>query len=132
MNDRSFIALAAALILGASSLGASDTAMGAGDSYANVDRRAWVGRIQDAQERVHTAQDLYVTTMLSYRQMRHHRRVRGEEKLYILTLRKAAQNKLTAAEDNLSQILEEARRAGVPPGWVRDAMAEQNPAAPAD
>ena len=131
-NARRWAAMATALLLSASMFGLPETAHGAGDPHASLDRSDWVGRIQNAREQVHSAQNLYVTAMLSYRQMRHRRRIRGDEKLVILTLQKAAQNKLAAAEDHLAQVLEQARRAGVPPGWVRNAMDEQNPAAPAN
>jgi len=132
MKARIAAALTVSIAFGLSSFTASGLNTDAGTTPTNLDRSHWTDRIRDARERVHTAQNLYVTAMLSYRQMRHRRRARGEEKLYVLTLRKAAQSELSSAEHDLDRLLEEARRSGVPPGWLRDAMAENNPAAPAD
>ena len=132
MKARIAAALPVTMAFSLSGFAASGVNTDLGKSHAGPDRSEWIGRIRGARERVHSAQNLYVTTMLSYRQMKHRRRARGEEKLYILTLRKAAESELNAAEQDLDTLLEEARVAGVPPGWLRDAMAGPDPAAPAN
>ena len=132
MKARIVAALTITMAFSLSGFAASGVNTDRGQSQAGPDRIEWTERIREARERVQAAQNLYVTTMLSYRKMKHRRRARGEEKLYILTLRKAAESELDAAERNLDTLLEEARVAGVPPGWLRDAMAGPDPAAPAN
>ena len=64
----------------------------------------------------------------AYKSMRHRRRERGEAKAAILQEQEAAEEALTRANRTLEVTLEEARRSGVPPGWIREAM-EDPPAA---
>jgi hypothetical protein len=59
--------------------------------------------------------------------MRHRRRERGEAKAEIIEEQEAAREAVTQAARGLDALLEEARRAGVPPGWIREAM-EDTPA----
>jgi len=90
------------------------------------DKQVWVGRVRDAYRAVAEARSRHLAAEQAYTSMRHRPSQRGEEKAAILAERTAAEAALADAEAQLAQVLEEARRAGVPPGWIREAT----PAAP--
>ena len=58
-----------------------------------------------------------------YRRARHRRKIRGEAKAELVEERSSACEKIGADEKQLEATLEAARRAGVPPGWVREGLA---------
>ena len=84
-----------------------------------AERRADVERARERREAAETAVD----------RMRHRRRPRGDAREALFAEREAARAGVAEAELALEELLEEARRAGVPPGWLR-APAAQAPAAP--
>ncbi len=132
MRARIAATLVRTVAFGLASFAASGVDLGTGAAPGGPDQSAWMNRIQQARARLSTAQDRYASAMVSYRQMKHRRRARGEQKLSILTQRKAARSELTAAQRELDALLEQARREGVPPGWLREAMATEIPAAQPD
>jgi hypothetical protein len=61
--------------------------------------------------------------------MKQHRKARGARKEELVEERDEAAAALAKAESDLEQLLLSARRAGVPPGWIRQAMEpESDPA----
>lgn len=132
MKNRIAAALLVSLAFGLPSFAAAGVTAGATQTQGNPDRDAWMSRISAARERVTVAQNNYTSALRRYGQMKRRDRARGEDKLDILAVRKAARAEVTEAEQDLDTLLEEARRAGVPPGWLRDAMAGTDPAAPAN
>jgi len=90
------------------------------------DKAVWVGRVRAAYGTVAEARSRNLRAQEAYTSMRHRPSQRGGEKAAILAERTAAEAALADAEAQLAQVLEEARRAGVPPGWIREAT----PAAP--
>ncbi len=101
---------------------------------ADVEKTQWVKRITDAQHALDAANERYREAIRSYGNLRHRRRKRGERKREILEEQEAAREEVQVATRALEETLEAARRAGVPPGWVREALGEVQrgpaPAAP--
>jgi len=87
-----------------------------------ADREAWVQSIRNAREDLASARARYEGARKAYSKMKHHRRARGDRKEALVQERDEAAEALAQAERRLEQLLESARRAGVPPGWVREAM----------
>jgi len=90
------------------------------------DKTTWVSRVREAYAAVAEARSRDLLAQEAYTRMRHRPSERGGEKAAILEELTAAKTHLDDAEARLEQVLEEARRAGVPPGWIREAT----PAAP--
>jgi len=98
-----------------------------------TDRETWVQAIRDAREDLATARSRYEEARESYGQMKHRRKARGARKQELVQERDEAAAALAETERDLEQLLLSARRAGVPPGWIRQAMEpESNPADQAD
>ena len=68
--------------------------------------------LDQAKQRLNEAQ-------LAYQNMRHRRRVRGDEKQQIIDELEAAEAALPRAQTAVDAATIAARRAGVPPGWIR-------------
>jgi hypothetical protein len=96
------------------------------------DRDSWVEKIRAARDELARARAHYESVLEAYRQMKHHRKLRGAKRKALVEERDAAHGALLEAERRLEEVLESARRAGVPPGWVRDAMEPKFDAKPAD
>ena len=98
-------------------------------SAPQVDRDFWQKQIEEAREELALARTRHEAALATYRTMRHRRRARGPRKRAALKQRSETEAVLAEAESRLEELLEQARRAGVPPGWIRDAL-QPNPAAP--
>ncbi len=98
-------------------------------SAPQLGREGWQKRIEEAREELVLARARHQAALATYRAMRHRRRARGARKQIALKQRDQAEVALAEAERRLEELLEQARRAGVPPGWIRDAL-QPNPAAP--
>jgi len=120
-------ALALALVAVASPAASPATS----DSREARQRADWQRREQAAIHRVESTRDRYRTAVLEYQKMRHRRRIRGARKAEVLAEREAARAALEEAERLLAEFDETARRAGVPPGWLRDAPQRPPAANPA-
>lgn len=118
-----------AFALAGPALGATPVQTAAEPSDSPAEREHWVERIRSAQTELGSARERHDRALAAYRQMRHRASVRGAEKAAVMQEREEAKAALSAAESNLEELLESARRAGVPPGWIRDAM-EPEPASP--
>jgi len=98
-----------------------------------ADRTTWVEAIRDAQEDLAAARGRYEEARKSYSKMKQRRNARGARKADLVQERDEAAAALSEAERSLEQLLLSARRAGVPPGWIREAMEpESGPADQAD
>ncbi len=91
-------------------------------------RVQWQSRQLEAILNVENARGRYRAASAEYQQMRHRRRMRGERKAQVIADHDAAREALEQAERVLAEFKEEARRAGVPPGWLRAAPIEPVPA----
>lgn len=92
------------------------------------ERQLWQDLMRDARDAVDAARARHEAAELAYKRMRHHDRGRGAKKAQILAEREAAQRELEEAERRLEELPHEARRAGVPPGWLR--LDDGDPAVP--
>jgi hypothetical protein len=92
-------------------------------------KEMWQARFRVARTAVATQRIRRQAAHDAYTQMRHRRRERGDEKQKILQELTASEMALEASENALEELFEEARRAGVPPGWIRTARGD-SPAAP--
>jgi hypothetical protein len=107
-------------------------ALRAADPPADPDAEEWEGWQQElraAQQTLAEARERHEAAELAYKRMRHRNRERGAAKAAILVEREEAALALVVAEQDLETLREEARRAGVPPGWLELDEAEE-PAAP--
>lgn len=120
------------LLLAAPAQAASGVASTEPTAESPTDRESWLRRIRDARDQLGAARERYDQAVQAYGKMRHRRKARGAEKSAILDERAASSAALDAAEEDLHALLEEARRAGVPPGWIRDALEGEEGAGPAD
>lgn len=107
--------------------------MQAGESSEPTDlspKQMWQQRLREARQAVAEARARYETASRDYKRMRHGHRGRGEPRAEARAEIEAARKELEAAEQRLEALPEEARRAGVPPGWLREVEDEDEPAAP--
>ena len=88
------------------------------------DKEAWVTRLREANQGVANARRRSETADRTYSEMRHRNRARGEAKEQIMAEREQAAAALEAAEHQMDALVEDARRSGVPPGWIREALEE--------
>ena len=91
-------------------------------------RVQWQNRQLEAIHNVENARGRYRAASVEYQQMRHRRRMRGERKAQVIAEHDAAREALEEAKRALADFNEKARRAGVPPGWLRAASIERVPA----
>jgi len=123
---RSFAAaVGAALVLPTFAWAAADSAADA----IEVQKAQWSSRFREAREAVVEARRRHAEALDAYKQARHHRRERGVEKAKVLEELAASAVALEEAEIALEELFEPARRAGVPPGWIRMER-DKIPAAP--
>lgn len=93
------------------------------DPMSPTDKQTWVTKISEAQSTLTGARLRYDTSVRDYARGRRANRARGDARAEVLVERNQASEALAQAEKQLEELLESARRAGVPPGWVREAMA---------
>jgi DNA repair exonuclease SbcCD ATPase subunit len=79
----------------------------------------WREALTEARERVEAAQEKLVASQQAYRDARKRKR-RGEERAELLAAREAAEHELAEAESALPELMDQARRAGVPPGVLQE------------
>jgi hypothetical protein len=84
---------------------------------AEIDQ--WRDTLGEASARVDAAREQVATAESAYRDARKRRR-RGAQRADLLAALEAAQTELAEAEAALPALLEEARRAGVPAGVLRE------------
>ena len=91
------------------------------DEREQIEQRNWQSRHLAVVQDVENARHRYRAASAEYQQMRHRRRMRGERKAKVLAELDAAREALEDAEQRLVEFNAEARRMGVPPGWLRAA-----------
>ena len=79
----------------------------------------WRQTLLEARERVDGAREEVAAAQQAYRDARKRNR-RGAERADLLAAQSAAEQELAKAEAELPALLEDARRAGVPPGVLRE------------
>jgi hypothetical protein len=79
----------------------------------------WRQTLFEARERVDKAQEDVAVTQQAFRKARQRNR-RGDERGELLATLQAAEQDLEEAEAALPLLLDQARRAGVPPGILRE------------
>jgi hypothetical protein len=94
--------------------------LGAPEKVVAAQRDRWEARIAEARAAAVDAHLRHIDAMDAYRFMRHRDRDRGDEKVAILNELRDAETGLREAVAALEALLESARRAGVPPGWMPD------------
>jgi hypothetical protein len=97
---------------------------------APTERATWVEAIRDAREDLAAGRARYEEARKAYTKMKQRRKARGARREALVKERDAAAEALAEAERSLEQLLRSARRAGVPPGWIREAMEPES--SPAD
>jgi hypothetical protein len=94
--------------------------LSAPEAVVAAQRERWQARIAAARTAAIDAHVRHIEAMDAYRFMRHRDRDRGEEKVAIMKELHDAEAALSEAVAALEAVLESARRAGVPPGWMPD------------
>ena len=87
-------------------------------------RVQWRARLLVANQEVASAQKRNTAALRTYEIMRHRRRPRGEGKQEIMDALELSREELATAQQKLEKIEKAARRAGVPPSWLRFDPAE--------
>jgi hypothetical protein len=90
----------------------------------------WIERLSEQQSEVANAKARHARALAGYQRMRTRNSSRGQKRILAVEEMKAAEAALADAEAEFEATLAEARREGVPPGWIRDA-ARRGDAAPA-
>jgi chromosome segregation ATPase len=112
------------------SAGSAESVDGA-DEILAAERLQWRSEVNDARDDVEAAYERQRKALAAYENMRHRRKKRGAAKRAILDELANAEAEIPKAEERYQTLLEAARTAGVPPGWLRD-LRPPSPAAPAD
>jgi hypothetical protein len=94
-----------------------------------TEKEQWQSRFHAAREAVAAARESHRAALDAYTKMRHRGKPRGEAKQRILEELSSSEEVLAEAEAALEEMFETARRAGLPPGWMR-MQRGGNPAAP--
>jgi hypothetical protein len=79
---------------------------------------AWKQRLEAAEADLAHAREQAAEALEAYAHMRRDRSVRGEEKAKVIAARAQSEHAVADAQARLEALREEARRAGVPPGWL--------------
>ena len=79
----------------------------------------WRQRLDQAEADLARSREEAAAAHAAYANMRHDRSMRGEEKAKIIAARAETEHAAADAQARLDALREEARRAGVPPAWVR-------------
>ena len=83
-------------------------------------RKAWQDRYRNAIDRERAARIELEAAQAAYNRGRHRQKLRGDKRVRALERIRLAEQELAEATRDLERVPDEARRAGVPPGWLRD------------
>jgi len=122
-----FFALIAAFAFAASS---ASVDLSASPEEIAAQKMHWIERLTEKQQQLVNAKARYAKAQTSYQRMRTRSTSRGDKRSRVVAELKAAESALADAETELETTLAEARREGVPPGWIRDAN-DRTPTSPA-
>jgi hypothetical protein len=90
----------------------------------------WIERLSENQSELADAKARHARALAAYQRMRTRNTSRGQKRVHAVEEMRSAEANLADAEAALEATLAEARREGVPPGWIRDATSRSD-AAPA-
>jgi hypothetical protein len=83
-------------------------------------KRTWQVKYQAVVARKNTAQRRVDVSETLLREARQRDRLKGQHRVEVFSELDAARQELAASEKALTEFPENARRAGVPPGWLRE------------
>jgi hypothetical protein len=106
------------LAAGCAVLALAGTAV-ASDLYSEKQRFVWQEHLRKSLVEVEEARAREDLAVEHVAKLRHRRKPRGEARQALLTELDAARAARAVAEQELEDFYEVARRAGVPPGWLR-------------
>ena len=87
--------------------------------HAAGDEAYWRSRALATHRDAADARARYDAASAEYSRARASHRARGDRRAELVEKKRAAEDALEDAERRLTELPDEARRAGVPPGWVR-------------
>jgi len=87
----------------------------------------WQGRYRALVQEVEKTSAQLETDRRAYTKSKQRGRLKGGTREEVLTRIAENERKLAELEQALQQFPEEARRAGIPPGWLREAAASPSP-----
>ena len=87
-------------------------------------KSTWVGRLRQAHRSVDETRARHAKAKADYGRARHRNRARGDRRSALLREIEESEAAMIQAEQRLEELREEARRTGVPPGWIREAESE--------
>jgi hypothetical protein len=103
-----------------------------GPAPEDVERAHWQKLAVDAYRELAAARQRVEAADAAYARLRTHKRGGGDAKVSALKEREDAAAALAAAQARVESLAETARKAGVPPGWIRvfdeDWMPDSDPA----
>lgn len=121
MNGWPALLIASALLsLAPAALRAADAPEPPPGASEEAQKVYWQDRARRLQEQIDDAVARLDHGRAEYARGRHHRKIRGEHKVDVLTEIARAEADLIEARRSLEQLPEQARRAGAEPGWLRD------------
>ena len=87
-------------------------------------KSSWIERLRQAHRSVDATRARHAKAKADYGRARHRNRARGDRRAALLRKIEESEAAVKQAEQHLEELREEARRTGVPPGWIRDAERE--------
>ena len=87
-------------------------------------KSSWIERLRQAHRSVDAMRARHAKAKADYGRARHRNRARGDRRAALLREIEESGAAVKQAEGHLEELREEARRTGVPPGWIRDAESE--------
>jgi multidrug resistance efflux pump len=91
-----------------------------------AEKADWIERLSEKQRDFANAKARYAQAQASYQRMRTRNTSRGNKRSQSVAELQNAETALADAEADLEATLADARRQGVPPGWIRDANIESS------
>jgi len=91
-----------------------------------AEKADWIERLSEKQRELANAKARHARAQASYQRMRTRNTSRGDKRSQSVGELQAAETALEEAEAELKATLADARREGVPPGWIRDASSRSS------
>ena len=88
-------------------------------SFEDLERRVWQQRYRGLLQQVEQAQLDLETARAAYNKRRQRERLRGEHRKQAVAAIEEAEARLDGVQEQLEELPDEARKAGIPPGWLR-------------
>ncbi len=87
-------------------------------------KSSWIERLRQAHRTVGETRARHEKAKADYGRARHRNRARGDRRSALLREIEESEAAMKQAAQRLEELREEARRTGVPPGWIREAESE--------